>query len=145
MKKTKTFNCIFKFNERKRQVLFFYEDKESTGPAPVGASSRQCNLLWRLVACSGSNCLPTGSWWPVTAQKLNLAARKFQNFWNFRRATCIEQSARSVHQVAPNGANNPPIGIHWNVMARAKLRQWDFAPRGATWRHYAPNNSNRGG
>ena len=98
-----------------------------------------------LVACSGSNCLPTGSWWPATAPNLNVAARKFQNVWNFHRATCIEQSAPSVRQVTPNGANispfganNSPIGIHWNVMARAKLRQWDFAPHGATWSQGAP-------
>ena len=41
----------------------------------------------------------------------------------------IEKAATRVHQVTPNGANispigtnNPPIGIHWNVMARAKFK-----------------------
>ena len=122
------------------------------GPAPVGASLRQCNWLWRLVspirclvACIGSNCLPTGSWWPVTAPNLNVAARKFQNVLKF--------SSRHLHRAI--SAKCPPSGTKWRdhiALWRKQSAYWNplecngarqVAPMRfrATWRHLAPSGA----
>ena len=100
------------------------------------------------MACSGSNCLPTGSWWPVIAPNLNVAARKFQNVSKYRCATCMEQSLPILfEQSAPSGtkwrkhidlwrkqsANWNPLecnGMEWNSLPEVGvlLLQVGFKP-----------------
>ena len=91
--------------------------------------------------------------------KFESGGKKILNCLKFPCRHLLPQSASSVRQVAPTGANispfvanNPPI---WNPLecngARQVASMRDFAPHGDTWRHvapclrhYAPNNSNSG-
>ena len=116
---------------------------------PVRASARQRNFLWRLVspirclvACSGSNCPPTGSWWRVTAAKRAFGGKKVLK--------CLKFASRHLHQA--NSAKCPPSGTkcrkqsaYWNPLECNGTRQVAPVSFGVTWRHTAPNNSHSGG